>query len=406
MRKDKITTLWEKDGDLMRIQNFFKCINPSDNLKDRIKQKALNKISVPDNSPVALIPKTIQENEEKTRLKKVISIFKNKKRVIRITSAAAVLVLAVYLGTSGLLIVGNAAKEDSVALNSPFRGGEMRQSQAADTAAGAEPSSMESSYTMDGSLAGGSEKQFARQTPLSGAVGEENVIGQKLIYTMDVTIKTSDVAATMEKVQEKVKSLGGYIVDSNINNDSYQVTAHITMKVPAKEFDSIKGDLSQFGHVENQHLYTNDVSKEYFDTETRLKSWEAQEQRYLEILQQANTVEDILRIEDYLNNVRIQIESLKGQLKYWDNQVDYSTIHMNIYPQQSDIAVKDPWQPVSIKNTLIAAKNALIKSISFIWNALNYVIVFIGYALPVIIILALIWIGWILTRGYRKNNNQ
>ena len=403
MKKDKITTLWEKDGDLMRIQNFFKCISPSDNLKDRIKEKTLNKISAPDDSRVALIPETIQQNEEKTRLKKVISIFKNKNRIIKITSAAAVLVLAVYLGTSGLLMLGNSTKEDSVALNGLFTG-EMGQNQAADTAAGAEPSSMESSYTMDGSLAGGSEKQFARETPLSGAVvGEENVIGQKLIYTMDVTIKTSDVAATMENVQEKVKSVGGYIVDSNINNDSYQVTAHITMKVPAKEFDSFKGNLSQFGHIEHQHLSTNDVSKEYFDTETRLKSWEAQEQRYLEILQQAKTVEDILRIEEYLHNVRIQIESLKGQLKYWDNQVDYSTIHMSIYPLQSDIAVKDPWQPVSMKNTLIAAKNALIKSISFIWNAINYVIVFIGYALPVIIILALIWTGWIVVRKYRKN---
>jgi hypothetical protein len=223
---------------------------------------------------------------------------------------------------------------------------------------------------------------------------------------MEVIIKANNVAETLEAVQQKGKSMGGYVVDSNINHDQYQATANITVKVPVKEFDSFKGGLSQFGTVVNQHLAASDISKEYFDTETRLKSWEAQERRYLEILQKANTIEDILRIQDSLNNVRMQIESLQGQLKYWDNRVDFSEIHISIYPTQSELAVTDPWQPVSIKNTLIAAKNALIKTVSFLWNAVNYVVVFIGYALPVVVFIGIVAAAWLIARRSRKNNNR
>jgi len=402
MKKDKITAMWEEDGDLMRIENFFKSISPSETLKNRIKEKTLRKISVSEDSLVTIIPESEQPNKDKTRRRNFFSLV-NKKPIIKIASAAAVLVLAVYLGVSGLLLVENPGKDGGVALN--LQKGETEQSlvyDAAGTGSAAEtPNSPEIAYSSDGS-----DALILRNMQPAEASKENSVVPQKLIYTMDVIIKTSNVIETVETIQQSVKSVGGYVVDSSINNDQYQVTAHITIKVPAKEFDVFKNNLKQFGHIENQHLSTSDVSKEYFDTETRLKSWQAQEERYLEILKKANTVEEILRIEDYLHNVRLQIESLKGQLKYWDNQVDYSEIRMNIYPLQSELKVKDPWQPVSIKNTFIAAKNALLKSINFIWNALNYLIVFIGYALPVLIILAIIWVGWILVKRYRKKTNN
>jgi hypothetical protein len=223
---------------------------------------------------------------------------------------------------------------------------------------------------------------------------------QKIIYVLEVSLKSDNVTSTVKSVQEKVSAVGGYVAESRQNNNETQTTAYLTLRIPSAQFESFKGDLSAFGTVADEHLFTDDVSKEYFDVETRLRSWEAQEKRYLEILNQAKTVEEILKIEDSLANVRREMESLKGQLQYWDNRVQYSEIRMNIYPSQSNFKVNDPWQPVSLQSTFEAAKNAVIKTISFIWNAVNYLIIFVGYALPLGILLAT---GWFV---YRKRKRR
>jgi len=216
-------------------------------------------------------------------------------------------------------------------------------------------------------------------------------IQQKIVYVLEASIKADDVSAAVDAVEEKIKSLGGYVSESRQNNDKEYQSAYLTLKIPVTTFESFRGDLSQFGTVSNENLTTDDITRQYFDVETRLRSWEAQEKRYLEILQQAKTVEDILRIEDSLANVRREMESLKGQLKYWDNRVDYSEVRLNIQSNKNNLTVNDPWQPVSFESTIKAAQNALIKSISFLWNGLNYFLVVIGYAIPIIIILAVIW---------------
>ena len=413
MKEDKITAMWEEDGDLMRIKNFFEYLHQDDDLKDRIKQKALSKISSADN-PIAFTPETAGKSLKKNPLRKISYLFKNKKSVIKVISAAAIVIFAIYLGTAGLLM-GN---------NSPLKVGTATSNQAMDkaysvpaggSAASPAPSVAPSaqddlSVTFSAAKGVGQSSNAADSTygtdALKSAATENNVqdgaIQQKLIYTLDVAIKANNVSAAMEAVQQKVKSVGGYIAESSFNNDQDQASAYLSLKIPVNQFESFKGNLSQFGSVTNQHLATNDVSKDYFDTQTRLSTWEAQEKRYLEILQQAKSVEDILRIEGSLVNVRSQIESLKGQLKYWDNQVEYSEVRMNISPSQSTLAVNDPWQPISIKHTLITAKNAMVKTISFVWNAINYILVFIGYALPVIIILGADWGIWFLYKRHKK----
>ena len=65
MKKDKITAMWEEDGDLMRIRKFFDYIYQNENLKERIKQKALAKISTSDElNQTGDIGITSQEEDE------------------------------------------------------------------------------------------------------------------------------------------------------------------------------------------------------------------------------------------------------------------------------------------------------------------------------------------------------
>lgn len=437
MNDERMTAIWEEDGDLMRLREFFAYIHQNDDLKARIKQQTVAKLSgLPETTNIMNVADQDTnmnskrhsgkdpDNETGQNLKnsaasKITGIFSKRpswknfgRKSIKMLSAAAVLVFAVYLGSSGLLEGGfggfplaqKSAGNDSA--NQSLSYGPVAPPAPAES-----PQVFTSSMDMKGKAeaggaADGAYEMSSRQNMMAEEIqavadnGTAAKIQQKIIYVMDASLKTDDVTQSVKAIEEKVSAIGGYIAESRRDNYNNQMTAYLSIRVPAAEFQSFKGELSGFGTVMNEHLYTDDVSRQYFDVETRLRSWEAQEKRYLEILQQAKTVEEILRIEDSLANVRREMESLKGQLKYWDQRVDYSEIRLNITSAQNTLTVHDPWQPVSLKSTVVAAKNAVIKSVSFIWNALNYVLIFTGYALPLIIVAAA---GWLVYRIRKKS---
>lgn len=400
---NNITAIWEEDGDLMRLKVYFGYAKAEDELKSRIKEKALSKIS---DTEKGLPPTQTQTADKKTK-SNIFSLFsgprgkwsKARKRASVYISAAAVVVLAVSLGTSGLLMGDKSNTQMSqVQQEKNLSTGTDESSRESGTVGGVAPeftapqtADISTSNTTNGSdRLSTTFKDSAASTQNPNAAN--NIAEQKIIYSLDVSLKAKDVTVAAKALEEKTKGLGGYVAESTVSNYDNTMTAYLSLRIPAKQYDAFKSGLSQYGTVDSEHQYTEDVSSAYMDTETRLRSWEAQEQRYLEILKKANTVDDILKIENSLATVRQEIESLKGQLKYWDNRVEYSQVTINIVQLQSDLSVKDPWQPISLINTLIAIKNALIKTVSFLWNALNYVLVFIGYALPVVIIILLIWL--------------
>ncbi|MGI6449609.1 MAG: DUF4349 domain-containing protein [Desulfitobacteriia bacterium] len=419
MKDDKITAMWEEDGDLMRLKDFFTYVYQGNELKERIKNKTKEIIatdeensSLEDMLPPAKSTTPARDTEFKNKkrlflLSQLKDKIKEKKNIFKVLASAAVLVIAVYFG-SGLmngqapsLLVGSAGSADKAKTEEvAFDSGAAPAAQSPQVAPNYSISmAKEAGGYLDAPSGSGERQLEARAT--NTVAGDS--IEQKIIYVLEATIRSNDVAKTVQAVENTVTTLGGYIAESRENNERDHTTAYLSLKIPVSKFEEFKGGLEQFGTVSDQHLYTDDVSQQYFDVETRLRSWEAQEERYLEILKQAKTVEEILKIEDSLANVRREMESLKGQLKYWDHRVDYSEIRLHIYPTQSNIAVNDPWQPVSLKNTFIAAKNALIKSVSFLWNSVNYLLVFIGYAIPLSIILGLFYL---IFRRLRKSRQK
>jgi hypothetical protein len=387
MKKDKITAMWEEDGDLMLLKKFFNYIHQDENIKKRIKEKTLAKIAAPDET--AKQESAEQHIPVQQTFWSRIKGFKRGRTVIKAFSAAAVITLAVCLGS---------ILSSSGFLPSPMPGSQTKdlseevQYSSSTNAAGAP----EMSVAMDGYDARKADEGPLRSSLPSNQPAEDALLKQKIIYTADVSLKVEDVKAAVSAITEKVSSVDGYISESRINVGENETTGYLIAKIPANQFNAFKGDLSQFGTISDEHMYTDDISRQYFDVETRLRSWQAQEERYLDILKKAETVEDILKIENSLANVRQEIEALKGQLKYWDNRVDYSEIRISVSAKKSDFSVSDPWQPVSIVSTIVAAKNAVIKSVSFIWNTFNRLIIYLGYAFPLIL---LVLAGWF---GYRK----
>ena len=162
---------------------------------------------------------------------------------------------------------------------------------------------------------------------------------EKIIYSGEITLETTEFDESIEKLKELIKAYGGYIESSSQSDASFYAKAQghpvfrdaqYTIRIPSNKFSQINGDLSELGNIPYSHSYTENVSAQYYDTEARLKAYTAHEERLLEMLEKAESIEDILAIEAQLADVRYEIESLQSSLKNWDRRINYSTIYLSV----------------------------------------------------------------------------
>ena len=184
----------------------------------------------------------------------------------------------------------------------------------------------------------------------SGALPEN----RKWIITVDMNAETDDLDAMLENLDGKILSLNGYVEDQSIyNGSSYSDrryrNANLTIRVPADVVDQFAEEVSGIANVVRRQTSKEDVTLNYVDTESRKNALEAEQKRLLELLEQAETMSDLLEIEGRLTEVRYQLESAASQLRTYDNRIDYATIYLynEEVQEYTPIAEKTVWQRIT-----------------------------------------------------------
>jgi Domain of unknown function (DUF4349) len=155
---------------------------------------------------------------------------------------------------------------------------------------------------------------------------------RKLIKNGSIEFEVSDTEETQKAIVKLTADAGGYVSSESQNSYSGSPRYEQTVRVPAEKLDEFLAKIEGLAKkVDNKSINTQDVTEEFIDVETRLKTKKELEARYRELLKQANKVEDILAIETQLGNVRSEIESMEGRLTYLKNQVSFSTLTITFY---------------------------------------------------------------------------
>ncbi len=160
---------------------------------------------------------------------------------------------------------------------------------------------------------------------------------RKIIKSAHIELETKEFDKTIDAILNRVGEMGGYVESSNIegnrmDNEGYNSReARFRLRVPSNKFDKFKNDFNDFGNVITSQMNGQDITGEYFDKEAKLESLTIQQERLLEILKKADKVEDIIKLEKELTDVRYEIENITGTIKKWDNLIDYSTFEVSVY---------------------------------------------------------------------------
>lgn len=90
--------------------------------------------------------------------------------------------------------------------------------------------------------------------------------------------------------------------------------------------------------VKSESTSGQDVTEEYVDLEARLRNLEASETQLLDLMKQAGTVEEILKVQQQLVNTREQIEQIKGRMQYL--QESSALAYISVSLEQSKLSVE------------------------------------------------------------------
>ena len=166
------------------------------------------------------------------------------------------------------------------------------------------------------------------------AIVEKIKIAEKIKKTANLNITVDDYKKARTEIEKIVKSGNAYIGSENEQNSTYSITNNMVIRVMNKDFDVMVNKLlTVASNVNSKNISAEDVTAQFVDIQSRLKSKREIEKRYLDILQKASKVSDILEIEQKLGEIREEIEAKEGELKYLSDQVNYSTINLDFHQE-------------------------------------------------------------------------
>ncbi len=255
-----------------------------------------------------------------------------------------------------------------------------------------EISTENSSDSLKGS---GSVIEESQSTHLTDSADKEEgeVLGEnrKIIQNFDLTVQTKEFDALLEKIQTELASCGGYIQESTTHGREFSSdehrTARMVLRVPAKMSKDFNAFLSENSVVISKNVTTEDVTLSYVDMESRVSALETEKIALEELLKNAASVEEIIKIREKLTDVIYEIESYKSKLRTYDNLVEYCTVSLFINEVERTTVVEKQsvWQEIgtNLKNNFESVWAGAISLFIFLVSAIPFLI-------PAIVIVLLI----------------
>ena len=229
--------------------------------------------------------------------------------------------------------------------------------------------------------------------------------GRKIIRNYDISLATNTFDDDLAYINAKLSELGGYVLSSSLSGSKPEAygdsgrSLSMTLRVPAEKASDFVSGVQQLGKVDYIHDYTDDVTDQYFDVDTRLAVLKDQLERLRAIMVETDNLADIITLEERISEVMLQIEELTGTLKRYDALIAYTTIDLSINERN---AISGPADTKGTGERISEGFTDTLNGVATFF--VNFFVWFVS-SLPVLIILAAITIAvvFIVKHAVKKN---
>ena len=208
-------------------------------------------------------------------------------------------------------------------------------------------------------------------------------ISQKIIKQASLRFETNDLEETFAQIQKAITANKGTVQNDSEGKTYDNIYRNLTVRVPSQNFDAFIKSISEgVSYFERKEISADNVTEQYIDLDSRLKTKRKLEARYLEILQKATKISEILEIEKQISIIREEIEAKEGQLKYLESRVSESTITIEFYKTIAEKeAVKTSYGSkiwTAIKSGFFGVSSFFISIIS-VWPFIILIVVLVYF---------------------------
>ena len=212
-----------------------------------------------------------------------------------------------------------------------------------------------------------------------------------VIRNANLTLVVENPTASVETISRMAQDMGGFVVSSYLYEtalgagDLTTTQGTLTIRVPAERLDeALKTIKAGAIEVRSENISGEDVTQQYVDLQSRLRNLEAAEAQLQEIMGSATRTEDVMMVYNQLVQVRGEIESVKGQMQYFEQSAKLSAVTLELIPDAAAQPLQIAgWRP---QGTAKAAVEALIQALQFLADAAIWAVICI---VPIGVILGL-----------------
>ncbi len=241
------------------------------------------------------------------------------------------------------------------------------------------------------------------ESTLSDLEGIEEGTSQKLIRTVSMNLETTEFDDLTFELEERAEEMGGYVQslnESTSSGENGKRWANMTIRIPEERLDEFLDMVGDSANVTYIGESVEDVTLSYVDLETHIDELRLEQKTMENLLDDAETIEEVIAIQAQLTEIRYELESYESQLKVLENRVSYSTVYLYI----SEVERETPAAPATFGERV---QTRFSESIYRLGRGLrNFAVGFLGYfpiiILVVVIVAAALLIVWGCIHRNRK----
>lgn len=216
----------------------------------------------------------------------------------------------------------------------------------------------------------------------------EASVSRMVIYHADLNLRVKNFETARKGLEEKAKDYDGYLVQSSSNAyDGEQQSGTMTFRIPEEHFQAFLNDAEGLSvEVNSREVSGEDVTEEFVDLESRLKSKRVVEARLLAFMSDAQKTDDLLKISTDLATVQEEIDKIAGRKKFLENQTAFSTVSITL----EENAITIPKIDNDNLNTWQKIKKQFADNINTLLAIGSGITVFLIGNLPILLIVGLV----------------
>ena len=213
----------------------------------------------------------------------------------------------------------------------------------------------------------------------------EDAVDKKIIRNADMDLEAADVETAYREILEYAAGLGGYESQRSLRKSNGYVSLTAEIRIAPDHLDGLIEYAGTRADVINSNISSQDITEAYYDAKTRLATMEKSLEKYYDFLDDASNIAEILQVQSQINQLTVEIESMKGKLKLWDSQLAESRLTLEIRQTDDPVKIKKEinWAAISFSDMGYLIRLGFTRVGNILIGGVQWILIVLAAASPI-----------------------